>query len=410
MIRFFAGHPTIANLLMVGFLLAGLVVAPSLLRETFPRAAQNEVEITVPYPGARPEDVETSICERIENALDAVTGIDRQSCEAREGLARSVVRMREGEDYQAFVAEVKSEIDAITDLPARAETARVRALGQTDFVASVAVTGPERRTDLKDLAEETRTRMLAWGGIPKVDIRGFSTRELHIGLRLEALQQFGVSVDDVARLVQSGSVDLPAGDIATSTETLLIRIAEERRTVDDLASLVVRSSSAGGQVQLGDIATITERFASDDDVITFDGRPAAVLDISKTRAEDALTIVDELKAFIEAERQRGPPGVVMEITTDAASVVRDRLTLVVVNGLQGLALVFLVLWLFFGFRFSFWVAMGLPVSFMGGVALMGLVGYSLNLMTTLGLLIVIGLLMDDAIVIAENIARRREKG
>ncbi|NND43223.1 MAG: efflux RND transporter permease subunit, partial [Silicimonas sp.] len=246
MIRFFAGHPTIANLLMVGFLLAGLVVAPSLLRETFPRAAQNEVEITVPYPGARPEDVETSICERIENALDAVTGIDRQSCEARESLARSVVRMREGEDYQAFVAEVKSEIDAITDLPARAETARVRALGQTDFVASVAVTGPERRTDLRDLAEETRTRMLAWGGIPKVDIRGFSTRELHIGLRLEALQQFGVSVDDVARLVQSGSVDLPAGDIATSTETLLIRIAEERRTVDDLASLVVRSSSAGG--------------------------------------------------------------------------------------------------------------------------------------------------------------------
>ena len=410
MIRFFAGHPTIANLLMVAFLVAGVFVAPTLLRETFPRAAQNEVEITVPYPGARPEDVETAICERIENALDAVTGIEHQSCEAREGLARSVVRMREGEDYQAFVADVKSEIDGITDLPERTETARVRTLGQTDFVASIAVTGPERRTDLKDLAEDTRTRMLAWGGIPKVDIRGFSTRELHIGLRPDALLQFGVSVSDVAQQVQLGSVDLPAGDIATSTETLLIRVAEERRTVDDLAALVVRSSDSGGQVHLGDIATITEQFSSDEDVITFDGRPAAVLDISKTRAEDALTIIDELKAFIEAERQQGPPGVVMEITTDAASVVRDRLTLVVVNGLQGLALVFLVLWLFFGFRFSFWVAMGLPVSFMGGVALMWLVGYSLNLMTTLGLLIVIGLLMDDAIVIAENIARQREKG
>jgi len=410
MIRFFAGHPTIANLLMAGFLLAGLFVAPTLLRETFPRAAQNEVEVTVPYPGARPEDVEAAICERIENALDAVTGIERQSCEAREGRARSVVRMREGDDYQAFLADVKSEIDAITDLPSRAETARVRALGQTDFVASIAVTGPERRTDLKDLAEVTRTRMLAWGGIPKVDIRGFSTRELHVGLKPEAMRQFGISVADLARLLQSGSVDLPAGDINTSTETLLLRVAEERRSVDDLAALVVRSSSAGGQVHLGDIATITEQFASSDDVITFDGRPAAVLDISKTRAEDALTIVDQVKAFIEAERQLGPPGVVMEITTDAASVVRDRLTLVVVNGLQGLGLVFLVLWLFFGFRFSFWVAMGLPVSFMGGVALMGMVGYSLNLMTTLGLLIVIGLLMDDAIVIAENIARQREKG
>lgn len=410
MIRFFAGHPTIANLLMIGFLLAGLFVAPTLLRETFPRAAQNEVEITVPYPGARPEDVETAICERIENALDAVTGIDRQTCEAREGLARSVVRMRESNDFQTFVADVKSEIDAITDLPARAETARVRALGQTDFVASVAVTGPTNRTDLKDLAEDTRTRMLAWGGIPKVDIRGFSTRELHIGLKPEALRQFGVSVADVARLVQSGSVDLPAGDISTSTETMLIRVAEERRTVDDLAALVVRSSASGGQVRLGDIATINEQFAADDDVITFDGHPAAILDISKTRTEDALTIVDELKAFIDAERQQGPPGVVIEITTDAASVVRDRLSLVVVNGLQGLALVFLVLWLFFGFRFSFWVTMGLPVSFMGGVALMWMAGYSLNLMTTIGLLIVIGLLMDDAIVIAENIARQREKG
>ncbi len=142
----------------------------------------------------------------------------------------------------------------------------------------------------------------------------------------------------------------------------------------------------------------------------FDGKPAAILDINKTRAEDTLRIIDALQAFLAAEREQAPPGVIMEITTDAASVVRERLTLVVVNGLQGLALVFLVLWLFFGFRFSFWVAMGLPVSFMGGVALMGLVGYSLNLMTTLGLLIVIGLLMDDAIVIAENIARLRQKG
>jgi len=410
MIRFFAGHPTIANLLMILFLAAGLFVAPTLLRETFPRAGQNEVEITVPYPGARPEDVETAICERIENALDAVTGIERQSCEARESSARAVVEMREGEDFQSFVAEVKSEIDAITDFPDRAEVARVRPLGQTDFVASIAITGPSARVDLRDYAEGVRTRMLQWGGIPKVDIRGFSTRELQIGLKPGALHQFGVSVSDIARAVQAGSLDLPAGSLETSTETLLIRIAEERRNVDDLAELIVRSSESGGQVRLGDIAEISERFALDDDVVMFDGKPAAILDINKTRAEDSLRIIDELQAFLAAEREQAPPGVIMEITTDAASVVRERLTLVVVNGLQGLALVFLVLWLFFGFRFSFWVAMGLPVSFMGGVALMGLVGYSLNLMTTLGLLIVIGLLMDDAIVIAENIARLRQKG
>ena len=410
MIRFFAAHPTIANLLMILFLAAGLFVSPTLLRETFPRPELSEVEISLAYPGARPEEVESAICERIENALDGVTGLDRHSCEARENLGRAVVKMREGDDFQTFVNDVKTEIDAITDFPDRAEDATVRALGRTDFVASVAITGPQRRTDLSDYAEQVRTRMLRWGGIPKVDIRGFSTREFQIDLRPADLQKFGVSVADVARAVQAGSLDLPAGNIETATETLLVRIAEERRDTRGLAALIVRSSARGGQVQLGDIADISEGFELDDDVILFDGAPAAILDVTKTRAEDSLRTMDALQAFLAAEREQAPPGVTLAITADGVSVVRDRLSLVVVNGLQGLALVFGVLWLFFGFRFSFWVAMGLPVSFMGGVALMGLIGYSLNLMTSLGLLIVIGLLMDDAIVIAENIARLREKG
>jgi len=148
MIRFFAGHQTIANLLMILLLLSGLFIAPTLLRETFPRPDLNEVEVTVPYPGARPEDVEIAICERIENALDAVTGIDTQSCEARENLARALVKMREGEDFQAFTADVKSEIEAISDFPERADPPRIKPLGLTEFVLSVAITGPATRTNL----------------------------------------------------------------------------------------------------------------------------------------------------------------------------------------------------------------------------------------------------------------------
>ncbi len=410
MIRFFAAHPTIANLLMVLFLAAGLLTGPSLLRETFPRAELDEVEILVPYPGARPEDVESAICERLENALDAVSGLNRLSCEAREGSARAVAEMQAGGNFQEFVADVNSEIDAISDFPERAEIPRIKTLGQTDFVASVALSGPQSLPDLKDYAEDLRTRMLRSGGIPKVDIKGFATRELHIGLDPVALQKFGVSVSDVAKAVAAASLDLPAGSIESPDETLLIRVVEERRDVADLETLIVRSSTSGGQVTLGQIARITERFANQDNNVTFNGSPAAILDITKTRSEDSLRVLDHLTAFLADERQQAPPGVTMEITADAASVVRERLTLVVVNGLQGLGLVFLVLWLFFGFRFSFWVVLGLPVSFMGGVFLMGQVGYSLNLMTTLGLLIVTGLLMDDAIVIAENIARQREKG
>ena len=410
MIRYFAGHPTVANLLMLLFLGAGIFLGPTLLRETFPRRPAFQVEISVPYPGARPEDVESAVCERIENALDAVTGIARHSCEARESSARAVVDMIDGGDFQVFNADIKSEIDAINDFPERAEAAKIRALGRTDFVASVAITGPADLIDLKDYAEQTRTRMLRWGGIPIVTIKGFATRELNIGLDPDALQRFGISVSDVAKAVQAGSIDLPAGSIETSAETLLIRVAEERRSIASLGDLVVRSSATGGQVSLRQIADITEQFSSHESSITFNGAPAAVLDITKTPSEDALNVINNLTEFLEAERAQAPPSVTMEITADGASVVRDRLTLVVVNGIQGLALVFMVLWLFFGFRFAFWVAMGLPVSFMGGVALMAFVGYSLNLMTTLGLLIVIGLLMDDAIVISENIASRREKG
>ncbi len=410
MIRWFAGHSTAANLLMVVFLLTGLLAAPTLLRETFPRADPNEVEITVPYPGARPEDVETAICDRIESALDAVTGIERHSCEAREGLARAIVRMREGENFQAFSADVSAEIDAINDFPDRSEMPRVRALGLTEFVASIALTGPRSRHDLLAMAEDLRDRMLRDGGIPRVEIRGFATSELRVDLKDSALRQFGLSVSDVARAISAASIDLPAGNIETRDETLLIRVAEERQTPQRLAELVLISTPEGGRVRLGDIATITRSFTSNDDRILFDGRPAAILDVTKTRAEDSLKVIDALKTFVEKERARLPADVGLQIVSDGASVVRERLQLVVVNGIQGLVLVFLVLWVFFGLRFSFWVAMGLPVSMAGGIALMALAGYSLNLMTTLGLLIVIGLLMDDAIVIAENIARKREQG
>ena len=410
MIRFFAQHPTLANLFMALFLIAGFFIAPDLIRETFPRAALNKVDVLVPYPGARPEDVESAICERVESALDAVTGIDTYSCESSEGVSRTVVKMKEGEDFQAFVADIRSEVEAIDDFPDRVESVQIKPQGLTDFVASVAITGPKSRLDLKDYAEDLRTRMLRAGGIPKVDIIGFSTRELRIGLNAVAMQQFGISVADVTSSIQADSLDLPTGNMETPNETLLMRVNDERRTRLELATLVVRSSTTGGQVRLEEIAQITEQFATKDNEVYFDGKPAAILNISKTRGGDSLIIMEKVRAFLQDERDQAPPGLMLEVTSDGANVVRERLKLVFDNGAQGLALVFLVLWLFFGFRFSFWVAMGLPVSFMGGIALMGLFGYSLNMMTTLGLLIVIGLLMDDAIVIAENIARLREKG
>jgi len=410
MIRYFAGHPTAANLMMIAFLVIGFLAVPDLSRETFPRTEPRRVEVTVAYPGARPEDVEEAICQRIEDAIDGINNVSEIECEAKEGIGRAVVEMSEGQNLDRFFAEVSTEIDAIDDFPDKAETPIIRQLGRTDFVASVAITGPESRPRLKAYAEAVKDRMLQWGGISKVSISGFSDHQIRIELADGTLRQFGLSTSDIADAISRQSVDLSAGSIKASDREVLVRFADERKRLFEFLDLVVVSGEQGGQVHLGDIATITDRFELDEDKILFNGRPAALLEVSKTDTEDTLDAIDAINAFLKHERQIAPPGVEMEVTKDLSSIVRDRLNLLVKNGIQGLFLVFLVLWLFFGFRYSFWVAMGLPVSFLGAIALMLLMDYSINMLTMVGLLIAIGLLMDDAIVISENVATLRQNG
>ncbi len=410
MIKFFAAHPTVANLLMIGFLAAGLYAAPQLQRETFPRIEPRRVQVTVVYPGARPEDVEEAVCRRLEDAVDGVDNVVEVECDARENTAKAVVEMTEGGNLDRFFSDVKTEVDAIDDFPDEVEEPVIKQLGRTDFVASVAVTGPEQRPDLKAYAEEVKERMLRWGGIPKIEITGFSDHQIRIEIEDATLRQFGLSITDIADAVRRQSVDLPAGNIDASEGQVLVRFADERKKVHEYLDLIVVSGSQGGQIRLGDIATITDRFDLDEEKILFNGKLAAVLSVTKTENEDTLRVIDAINTFIAHEKQIAPPGVDFVVTNDVSSIVRDRLNLLLTNGAQGLALVFLSMWLFFGLRYSFWIAMGLPVSFMGAVAVMTVIGYSINMLTMVGLLIVVGLLMDDAIVISENIATQRHNG
>ena len=410
MIRYFADHPTAANLVMIAFIVGGLFAAPVLQRETFPRVQPSKVEVTVLNPGARTEDVEEAICQRIEDAIDGIDNVAEVTCEAREGRARAVAEMNEGANLDRFTTDVRTEVDAITDFPDQAEEPVVKQLGRTDFVASVAVTGAASKPDLKAYAEELKDRMLRYSGIPKVDIKGFSDHQIRIELSDAIARQYGISISDVANAIQRQSLDLPSGSIQTSDQDVLIRFADERKTPDDFRDVVVVADAGGGQIRLGDIARITDRFDLDEDKVLFNGKPAAILDITKTETEDTLEVIDAVNAFLEAERPAAPPGIEMVVTNDVSSIVRDRLQLLLTNGAQGLLLVLLVLWLFFGFRYAFWVAAGLPVSFLGATVLMVAAGYTINMLTMVGLLIVIGLLMDDAIVIAENVATKRAQG
>ncbi len=264
--------------------------------------------------------------------------------------------------------------------------------------------------DLKAYAEDLKDRMLLLDEVSKITVNGFSDHQIRIEVGVDTLRQFGLSVADIADAVARQSVDLPSGTIETTDSNVLVRFADERKDPLAFAELIVASGTTGAEIRLGDIATITDRFDRDEARSTFNGVRAAYLVIEKTKADDTLSVIDAVEAFLEDERHRAPPEMRFTVTENISSIVRDRLTMLVRNGFQGLGLVFLTMWLFFSFRFSFWVAAALPVSFLGTIFGMSMIGYSFDMITMVGLLIAIGILVDDSIVIAENIATQVARG
>ncbi len=409
-VSFMCAHPTAANLLMLLFLALGAVSIMDLKRETFPDFTIDAVEITVAYPGATAEDVESSVCQRIEDAIDGVTHIAEVRSSAMENRALVVVEMIEGSDMIPFFNDIKTEVEAINDFPPEVEDVIVRQVNQTDQVVSVAVTGPMSPLHLKLYCEDLKDRLRRLDRISQVEILGFSDHEFLIEVPFYNMMRLGLAVSDLEAAVAAQNLDLPAGSIESSDADILIRFTEERKTVTDLEDLIVVSSTTGAEIRLGDIAAITDRFMEDADKILFNGKRAGILQINKTKTEDALRIMDAVTDFLAAEQASAPPGITFTVTQNVSEIVRDRLQMLVKNGLAGLLLVFLAMVLFFPFKFSFWVVMGLPVSFFLTFFFMKHLGLSLNMLSMVGLLIGLGLLMDDAIVIAENIAAHLEKG
>lgn len=410
MITFFTKHPTASNLLMLFLLIIGITSLPSLKRETFPDFTPQNVEIRIIYPGASTEDVEEAICQRVEDAIDGINDVDEVSCVAREGISTTVVEMIEGGHLSTFLDDIKSEIEAIDNFPDEVELPVVKTLGRTDEVVSIAITGPMDAINLKAYAEQIKTKMLRDPDIAQINILGFSEHQLRIEIPKHILHRYALNMSDIAETIARQGVDLPSGSLETHDLDILLRFTDLRRTPDELSELKVISADSGAEIRLGDIAEITDRFEKDEEKTLFNGQRAAILEVIKPKQQDTLVVVDAVKKFLEHERTIAAPGIQFNITNDRSSIVRDRLSMLVKNGTQGLILVFLTMWLFFQGRFAFWVAMGLPISFLGALFLMGLLGLSINMITMVALLIATGLLMDDAIVISENIAAHLHKG
>ncbi len=409
MIRFFTTHPTAANLLMITILAAGLLSVRGLRRETFPDFNTDEVEIRVPYPGATAEDVEEAVCQRVEDAIDGVRYVEEVRSDARESIGIITVEMIDGGDFRAFKDEIDTEIAAIDDFPDEVEEPVITHLNTTDPVLSILVTGSMRPADLKLYAEGLKDRIQELPEVSLVEIEGFSDHQLRVELAAEALIQHNLSPADVASAISAQSVDLPAGTIEARTEEVLIRFNEERTTADALADLVVLGGLEGSEIRVRDLGTVVDDFEFAEEKIVMNGQRAALLRVEKTKSEDSLRVASIVKEFLEVERAERPM-VEMVVTNDVSTLVAERLQLLLKNGVQGMLLVFAVMWLFFNSKLSFWVVASLPVSFLGAFFFLPLLDVTINMLSMVALLLGIGILMDDGIVIAENIATHRERG
>lgn len=410
MIRWFTGHPTAANLLLLVFIAAGSFAAPTLLRETFPDFRPAEAEIVVTYRGAAAEDVETGICAPLWDAVQGVEALDSLTCAAQDNRARAVATMKPAGDANRFVAELRTEVAAIDTFPDRADPATVRELHRTDLVTSVAVSGDLPLSELDLYADGLADRLAALPDVARVNRAGLGARTLSVLPDRAVLAQHGLTAAGLAQVIGVQSLDLPAGRLETAAQDLTLRFTAEARTVGMLAALPVLTRPDGAVLTLGEVARITETHEPPEEQARLNGAPAIILEIHKPLEADALRALDAVKAVVVTETARLPESVSVQVVQDVTSIIRDRLAMLVENGIIGLLLVVAVMSLFFRPAFAIWAAMGLPVAFLGAFLWMSVTGLSLNMMTLVALLMAIGIVMDDSIVLSDSIAVHAARG
>jgi len=410
-IRFFADHPTIGNILMMAIIAMGLISVERLNKESFPLLEPSRVRVRVGYPGASPSNVEDGVCRPLEEATEGISFLKERECDARDGAAVFTLEMQEAGSIQEFTEDIKTAVDGIDAFPEDAEDPVVLQLGRTNPVADVAISAENLTpSELKALGEHYRDRLVAMPEIPIVSLEGFSDHQLQVLVRAESLKKYGLSVQDVASLIAAQAVELPAGTLESPETSYQIEFDNARKTADELAELVILNPPEGGEIRLGDVARIEDRFERAEDRIEFGGKPVALLRVSKNTTDDTLKVADALIEFVRAENEILPEGTTLTVVNDGSTSVRDRLKLLLTNGWQGLLLATAALLLFFSWRYTLWIAVGLPVSFLGGIALMVVFGVSINMISMVALLMAIGILMDDAIVLSESIDHEHRKG
>ena len=409
-VAWFAENSVAANLLMVLILAGGLLMVPSLKMELFPELSADLITISVVYPGAAPEEVEEAVCVRIEEEIQGLEGIKRVKSTASENVGAIMVELLTGMDTRKLLDDIKSRIDAIDTFPDEVEKPVVQELVFRRQVINVAVSGEADEATLKVLGEQVRDEIAALPGITQVELANARPYEISVEVSEEALRRFGLTFEEVSRAVRLSSLDLPGGSIRTEGGEILLRTKGQAYRGPDFEGLALRTRPDGTHLRLGDVATVVDGFAETDQAARFDGRPSVLIQVFQVGDQNALEIAEHVKAYIPDAQMRMPEGIKLTVWADFSRILSGRLDLMLRNGRTGFILVFIALTLFLRLRLAFWVALGIPISFLGAIWLMPGMDASINLISLFGFIVVLGIVVDDAIIVGENIYRHFQQG
>ena len=410
MIAWFARNGVAANLLMGIIVISGFFSIRALKMELFPDFDLDLVTISVPYPGAAPLEVEDGICKQVEEKIWDLDGIKEMTSFARENLGVVSVQVSRGKDAKLLADEIKVRVDSILNFPEEAEKPMVEVATQKRRVLALAIHGDCDEKSLRNLADKTLDELTNLPGITQVEIAGIRKPEIGIEVSEDALREYEMSFDGVARAIQRSSIDTPGGVARTPSGETLLRSMGKAHDGKQFQQMPVLTSPDGSNVTLDEIAEVKDGFEDKSLYTRFSGEPAVTLRIFRVGKQSPLDISDKVNAYVEDASASLPEGITMTIWQDSSYYLEGRLEMMIRNALQGLLLVFLVLSLFLRPSLAVWVALGLPISFMGAFATMGLVGASINLVSLFAFIVVLGILVDDAIVVGESVYTLGSKG
>jgi multidrug efflux pump subunit AcrB len=409
-LAWFAANHVAANLLMFIIIAAGLLTIFTMKVEFFPEFTLDMITVSVPYLGASPADVEEGVVLRVEQAVAAVDGIKRLNASAAEGAGTVVVEVEEYADTKEVLDDVKAEVDRIITFPEETEKPIIAEATTRYEVVTIVIYGNVPEKTLKQLADRVRDELTAMDNISQVDVAGVRPYEISIEVSEKNLRRYGLTFDQVAAAVRNSSLDIPAGSVKTFGGEVLVRTEGQMYYGPEFEKIIVITRNDGTNVRLGDIAQVKDDFEDTDLYSRFDGKPAALVKVYRVGEQGALDVADTINRYVEQEKPFMPEGVSIDTWQDTSVMLQARMDLLKRNAYLGLALVFICLTLFLNIRLAFWTTMGIPISFLGAFWLLPRFDVSLNMISLFAFIMSLGLVVDDAIVVGENIFALRRQG